>query len=256
MDHNESEVIRINEYMTADTGLPPYLPYPLFLLTFDLSQTARLLYALLLSRTTLSQKNGWMDEQGHIYVIFTIGGMSDTTKRSSMTVKNALKELEAAELIERKRHGFSAPSRIFVKLPSVGQKAVPMTDRNLSLIRTESCPSYGQETVLPMDRKLSPNYLSINYMSNSNMRGASAKNSPAPFGRYENVRLTEAELSALQAELPDQWQRYIERLSEYMASTGKHYKNHLETIRRWAADDAKKNAPKIPDYTCKEGESL
>ena len=82
---------------------------------------------------------------------------------------------------------------------------------------------------------------------------------PHPFhGRYENVNLTETELSTLQAEFHDQWQHYVERLSEYMASTGKHYKNHLATIRRWAADDAKKNAPKQwkPDYTYEEGESL
>lgn len=81
---------------------------------------------------------------------------------------------------------------------------------------------------------------------------------PALLGRYDNVRLTEAELTALQTELPDQWQHYIERLSEYMASTGKHYKNHLATIRRWVADDAQKNAPKQwkADYSYKEGESL
>ena len=46
-------------YVGIDTGLPPYLPYPRFLLKMDISQTAKLLYALLLDRTTLSQKNGW-----------------------------------------------------------------------------------------------------------------------------------------------------------------------------------------------------
>ena len=106
--------------------------------------------------------------------------------------------------------------------------------------------------------KPSPNYLSINYMSDNYMRGASTQSTPALYGRYENVSLTETELATLQAELPDQHQHYIERLSEYMASTGKRYKNHLATIRRWAADDAKKNTPKrgIPDYTCEECESL
>ena len=55
-----------NLYVGIDTGLPPYLPYPRFLLKMDMSQTAKLLYALLLDRTTLSQKNGWQDsEAGH-----------------------------------------------------------------------------------------------------------------------------------------------------------------------------------------------
>ena len=41
----------------ADTKLPAYLPYPRFLLKMEISQTAKLLYALLLDRSTLSQKN-------------------------------------------------------------------------------------------------------------------------------------------------------------------------------------------------------
>ena len=78
------------------------------------------------------------------------------------------------------------------------------------------------------------------------------------YGRYENVFLTDTELSELQADLPEKWAYYIERLSGYIASTGKKYKNHAATIRRWAADDTAKAAPKqgIPEYTCKEGESL
>ena len=81
---------------------------------------------------------------------------------------------------------------------------------------------------------------------------------PAAYGRYKNVILTDTELSELKAELPDKWEYYIDRLSGYIASTGRKYKNHAATIRRWAADDTAKAAPKkgIPDYSYKEGESL
>ena len=77
-------------------------------------------------------------------------------------------------------------------------------------------------------------------------------------GRYENVLLSDTELSELQAELPDKWEFYIDRLSGYIASTGKKYQNHAATIRRWAAADTAGCAPKqgIPDYTYKEGQSL
>lgn len=54
----------IADYMTAETELPAYLPYPRFLLKMDISHTAKLLYALLLDRSTLSQKNGWQDSEG------------------------------------------------------------------------------------------------------------------------------------------------------------------------------------------------
>ena len=81
---------------------------------------------------------------------------------------------------------------------------------------------------------------------------------PAPFGRYENVFLSEKELAELKTELPGKWEYYIDRLSSYIASSGKKYWNHAATIRRWAADDKAKGKPKkgIPDYSYKEGESL
>ena len=41
-----------------------------------------------------------------------------------------------------------------------------------------------------------------------------------------------------------------------MASTGKTYKSHATTIRRWIADDRRKGKSGMADYSCKEGESL
>ena len=99
------------------------------------------------------------------------------------------------------------------------------------------------------DRKLSPNN-----MSNNNLSGVSER--PPARGRYGNIFLTEAEVAELQADFPAVWQEYIERLSEYMASTGKTYKSHAATIRRWAKEDRRKGKGGISDYSCKEGESL
>ena len=53
----------IADYIMADTPLPLFLPYPVFLLKMEISQTAKLLYALLLDRSTLSQKNKWQDDE-------------------------------------------------------------------------------------------------------------------------------------------------------------------------------------------------
>ena len=54
------------------------------------------------------------------------------------------------------------------------------------------------------------------------------------YGEYENVLLTDDELGKLKNEFPDDWQERIERLSGYIASSGKKYKSHLATIRNWA----------------------
>ena len=57
------------------------------------------------------------------------------------------------------------------------------------------------------------------------------------YGAYENVLFTDEEFKKLTEEFPTDWSGRIERLSEYIASTGKKYKNHLATIRSWARKD-------------------
>ena len=78
------------------------------------------------------------------------------------------------------------------------------------------------------------------------------------YGRYQNVFLTDGELADLQASFPTVWGQYIEKLSEYMASTGKRYQSHAATIRRWAGEDAKKTITpsRNRDYSVKEDETV
>ena len=64
------------------------------------------------------------------------------------------------------------------------------------------------------------------------------------YGLYENVLLTDEDYRKLQEEFPHDYSDRIERLSEYMASTGKPYKNHLATIRNWAKKDSLKKQAK------------
>jgi len=64
------------------------------------------------------------------------------------------------------------------------------------------------------------------------------KNKPVKhkYGEYNNVLLTDEELKKLKTEYSDYEER-IERLSSYVASTGKKYKSHYATIRNWARKD-------------------
>ena len=57
------------------------------------------------------------------------------------------------------------------------------------------------------------------------------------YGLYENVLFTDEEYQKLKEEFPHDHRERIERLSEYIASTGKKYKSHLATIRAWARKD-------------------
>lgn len=75
------------------------------------------------------------------------------------------------------------------------------------------------------------------------------------YGEYKNVLLTDEEMEKLKAEYPDLSDR-IERLSSYVASTGKSYKSHYATIRNWARKDAEKPGRKemVPSWMNKKNQ--
>lgn len=95
----------MNKYMYSNTKLPPYLPFPKFLLEQSLSNTAKILYSVLISRAQLSQKNGWVDELGRVYFIYPIHQMAVDLGKGDTTIKMALKELTEAKLLERVSEG-------------------------------------------------------------------------------------------------------------------------------------------------------
>lgn len=70
------------------------------------------------------------------------------------------------------------------------------------------------------------------------------------YGQYQNVLLSDEDMSKLQAECPTDWQERIERLSEYMASKGTSYKDHLATIRAWKRKEKPPDQPYVrKDYS-------
>ena len=149
-------------YVGLDTGLPPYLPYPRFLLKMDISQTAKLLYALLLDRTTLSQRNGWQDDQGRTFIVYPIAEIAEMLDKGQTAIKAALNELDVAGLLERKRAGFSAANRLYVKLPPLVRISDPMTVGKATLISAENRPTDGRKSDLMTVGKPTPNNLTIN----------------------------------------------------------------------------------------------
>lgn len=124
------EVNAISDYLKPNMPLPQYLPYARFLLDTDLSHTAKLLYTLLLDRATLSQKNNWIDAQGHIYVIYPLSHLAKDLGCCISSVTRAFSELENAQLVERIRSGFSKPSRILLKVPHTTQNCAVTVCKN------------------------------------------------------------------------------------------------------------------------------
>ena len=81
----------------------------------QLSTDARTLYGILLDRMSLSVKNGWLDEQGRVYIIYTVREVQESLCCAEHKAVKLFRELEGIDLIERKRRGLGRPSLIYVK---------------------------------------------------------------------------------------------------------------------------------------------
>ena len=81
----------------------------------DLSTDAKTLYGILLDRMGLSVKNGWLDEQGRVYIIFPVQEVMDALGCADNKATKLFRELENAGLVERKRRGLGKPNLIYVK---------------------------------------------------------------------------------------------------------------------------------------------
>ena len=79
------------------------------------STDAKMLYGLLLDRMYLSVKNGWIDKQGSVYQYFTIKSAQEKLHFGHEKICKLFSELEAADLILRKRQDQGKPSIIYLK---------------------------------------------------------------------------------------------------------------------------------------------
>ena len=166
-------------------------------------------------------------------------------------VKNEIGSFITSELKLMERWGWSKTKvRAFLKLLQDEQMIVKKSDNKKTTITIVNYSIYGNyETAKELQKnnnktskKLQKDTINNdnNYNNYNNKEKIYKKESRHKYGMYENVLLSDADLEKLKSEFPD-WEQRIERLSEYIASTGKSYKNHLATIRVWARKDKSQN---------------
>ena len=132
----------MSKYMYEHTKMPPYLPMPRFLLNCPISNTAKMLYIRLLGKAQLSQKNRWLDGQGRVYFIYPIHQMSADMNKSETTIKDVMKELVKAQLLEKISEGRGRPNRLYILFPDEehGQKSAV---GNTTGVGQQSVGNYG-----------------------------------------------------------------------------------------------------------------
>ena len=89
-----------------------------------LTSDAKILYGLMLDRMSLSLKNGWFDEDGRVYIYYSIEDVMESMRCSKNKGMKTLQELDVTTgigLIERRKQGQGKPSVIYVKNFELGK---------------------------------------------------------------------------------------------------------------------------------------
>ena len=204
-----------------------------------LSAEAIILYSMLLKRTGMSFKNNWIDKEGRVFIYFTVEEIMKRRNISKPTAIKTLDELDSKKgigLIERVRLGLGKPNIIYVKdfmsIFQVKEDDLQKLKNFTSEVKDFNLRS--KENELQEVKNLDSNYIENNKSKYSKREYSFSENG---LGTFQNVFLAAEDISDLQIIMNSQLENYIERLSAYIKSTGKTYKDHKATILSWFYKD-------------------
>lgn len=150
---------------------------------------------------------------------FSENGLQAILRDGQTSVRSAIKELESA--------GFSSRTRERDENGRMGKCVWIVCDY----------PRFENPNLVNSNLGNEPQLSTKESSTNKPTTKEPKKEPRHKYGEYENVLLSDTDLAKLKAEFPTDWEERIERLSSYMESKGKTYKNHLATIRNWARKD-------------------
>ncbi|UVX33614.1 MAG: Replication initiator protein A (RepA) N-terminus [Bacteriophage sp.] len=160
--------------------------------------------------TMLSLPNDWE---------FSENGLQAILKDGQTSIRSAIKELESA--------GFLSRTRERDENGRMGKCVWIVCDY----------PRFENPNLVNSNLGNEPQLSTKQQSTNKPTTKESKRETRHKYGEYQNVLLSDSDMEKLKTEFPTDWEERIERLSAYMASSGKSYKNHLATIRNWARRD-------------------
>lgn len=145
----------------------------------EMSDSAKILFGLMLSRMSLSRKNQWLDEECRVYIIYSVeDAMADMNCGNKKVIK-LMKELESFRLIFRKRQGQGKPSIIY---PLDFAKTDKTDEENAeNTANSQKCQNDTSRSVKGTSQEVSKghtNYIDNNYTENSYIQIASLQKRP------------------------------------------------------------------------------
>ena len=130
-----------------------------------LNSDSKILYAFLLDRLSLSQKNHWFDELNRVYLIFTREEVQDKLCLSEKTVTKAFKQLTDTNLIAEKRQGLGKPNLIYVGKIQHEEIITNIEQGNLQVLNSKNYGSREvKNTILDAEKfpTINPNNIKTN----------------------------------------------------------------------------------------------
>ena len=150
----------------------------------QVSTDAKLLYGLMLERMSLSMKNGWLDEENRVYIIYTLENIMEDLNCGKDKGVKILAELDTVKgigLIERKKRGLGKPSFIYVKN---FMSAKVSTEEGQSLSKVNE----NQSSEKPKSEELcnrSPEFGKTEVLSSEKQQSGVLENGSLDFGKIE-----------------------------------------------------------------------
>lgn len=171
---------------------------------------------------------------------FSENGLQTILKDGQTSVRSAIKELESA--------GFLSRTRERDESGRMGRCVWIVSDY----------PRFENPNLVNSNLGNEPQLSTKESSTNRPTTKESKRETRHKYGEYQNVLLSDSDMEKLKTEFPTDWEERIERLSAYMASTGKTYKSHLATIRNWARRDSESQSKRAgrnePSYEKTEEE--
>lgn len=182
---NEIDFYKINETLNNKYYQIPQELFVNRLYKEKLNSDSKILYAFLLDRLSLSQKNHWFDKEGRVYLIFTREEVQNKLRLSEKTVTKAFKQLNDVNLIAEKRQGLGKPNLIYVgKIQHENIKNFVGTE-NLQVLNSKNYSSAEVEnTILDMENlpTINPNNIKTNIINTESIN---------PQSNEENISLND-----------------------------------------------------------------
>ncbi len=141
------------------------------------STDAKLLYGMLLDRMGLSAKNHWYDDDGRVFIYYTVDEICEDLNCGRDKAMKLLAELDTKKgvaLVERIKQGQGKPTKLYVKrftTRTIPQKPAPQPPGPVAPIsevdfsdvqKSEKPTSRGRESRLAEVGKSDPNYIKYN----------------------------------------------------------------------------------------------